>query len=265
MKILVGSPVSRHHDYCTQQYLERIKTLDGSYDVLLVDNSDGDEWYNIIRGSVPVARFGYDKASIKGRMVASRNYLRDYALENNYDYFLNIDQDVIPPKDVITRLLSHEKDFVTGIYFNYFKKTSSELERLAVAYTLFSEEEEKIIRENPEKTKFENPSLYAALMKKEWEFGKLMRPINEAEINAGRLLKIRAAGSGCMLVSRRALEASAFRENKEGGFDDVLFCFDLQERGFDLYADCSVICEHLTKGRPWEWMRMGNDSVIIYR
>lgn len=266
MKILVGSPVSKHHAYCTHQYLERIKNLDYSgYDILLVDNSDDEEFYNLIREDVPIVHHGYGKPTIKDKLVASRNYLRDYALKNDYDYFLNIDQDVVPPKDVIERLLSHKKDFVTGIYYNYFNQTTEKTVKMAVAYIWFTKEEEQEMKSNPELVKKTNPNLYAALQKTNWQFEKLMRPINEKEVAAGKLMKIRAAGSGCMLVSRHALESVAFRENTEGGFDDVLFCFDLQDKGFGLYADCTVICEHLTQNRPWEWTRHGNETRIVYK
>ena len=267
MKVLVGSPVSRHHAYCTKEYLESIKNLSyPNYDILLVDNSETEEWYNQIKESsgVKIVRHGYDKPTVKERMVACRNYLRSYALENGYDYFLDLDQDVIPPRDVIERLLSHKKDFVTGIYFNYFEKTKGNMKRMAVAYTWFAKDEEMEMQKNPEKLKHEYPTLYSALVKTNWDFSKLMRPINEHEIKDGKLVKIRASGSGCMLVSRKALEAVAFRDNKEGGFDDVLFCFDLRDKGFELFADCSVVCEHLTE-RPWQWTRVGNETKIVYK
>ena len=115
MKVLVGSPVSKHHAYSTPQYLEAIKNLSyPDYDILLVDNSETEEWHNQVRESsgVKIVRHGYDKPTVKERMVACRNYLRSYALENGYDYFFDLDQDVIPPKDVIERLISHKKDFV---------------------------------------------------------------------------------------------------------------------------------------------------------
>ena len=32
----------------------------------------------------------------RDRLVSSRNKIREYALENGYDYFLSLEQDVIP-------------------------------------------------------------------------------------------------------------------------------------------------------------------------
>src|SRR3989338_6198979 len=114
MKILVGSPVSMHHAYCTPQYLDMLRQISCTgCDILFVDNSDTDKFYNDLKNKIPIVRYGYDLPTIKERMVASRNYLREYAIKNEYDYFMNIDQDVIPPENFLERLISHKKDFVT--------------------------------------------------------------------------------------------------------------------------------------------------------
>src|SRR3989344_1313055 len=35
---------------------------------------------------------------------------------NDYDYFFSLEQDVIPGKDVLKKLISHNKEVVSGIY-----------------------------------------------------------------------------------------------------------------------------------------------------
>ena len=47
----------------------------------------------------------------------ARNYLAQYAIDNDLDYVLWVDSDVIFPADGLERLLAHDKDFVTGVYF----------------------------------------------------------------------------------------------------------------------------------------------------
>ena len=37
----------------------------------------------------------------------------------DYDYFLSLEQDVIPPKDIIEQMLKSEKKIITGVYFNH--------------------------------------------------------------------------------------------------------------------------------------------------
>lgn len=83
-----------------------------------VDNSKDDKFSKRVqKDGLPVTRIPWvDKARL--RMVNSRNLLRQKVLDEGYDYFLNLDQDIIPPDDIVERLIKHKKDVVTGIYFN---------------------------------------------------------------------------------------------------------------------------------------------------
>ena len=56
---------------------------------------------------------------MKERIVSSRNKLKEYFLKNDYDYLLSLEQDVVSPKDVIERLMKHDKDICSGLYFNH--------------------------------------------------------------------------------------------------------------------------------------------------
>jgi len=47
-----------------------------------------------------------------------RNVAVDLAIDNKYDYIVQLDVDHVYPKDFILKLLSHEKDFVTGLTMN---------------------------------------------------------------------------------------------------------------------------------------------------
>ena len=118
-KILVGSPINEMYDYCIEEYTNRLKSLTyKNYDILLVDNSKTDSFFKKLKTmNVPVIKDTWHEEP-RDRQVSSRNLLREKAIEN-YDYFLNLDQDVIPPKDIIERFLAHKRRALTGIYFNY--------------------------------------------------------------------------------------------------------------------------------------------------
>jgi hypothetical protein len=45
-----------------------------------------------------------------------RNLIAHYAIQNNFDYVLFVDYDMILPKDTLTRLLSYDKDIISGVY-----------------------------------------------------------------------------------------------------------------------------------------------------
>ena len=117
-KILVGCPTSFHKEYALKEYAEAVKSLDyDNYDVLLVDNSPDNVYYNKVqKHGLNVIKGPYFEGAIQ-RIVTSRNVLREYVLENNYDYLLSLEQDVIPDKDVLKKLISHNKEVVSGIYF----------------------------------------------------------------------------------------------------------------------------------------------------
>ena len=113
-KILVGCPTCNLYEYCLDDYLEGIKKLTYSnFDLIIVDNSE-EEYKKLKEKNIKVIKDKYVEPAVK-RIVNSRNILRKYALENNYDYFLSLEQDVVPPEDIIQRLLSHNKKAITGV------------------------------------------------------------------------------------------------------------------------------------------------------
>ena len=125
-KILVGCPTSDHKAYCLEPYIKAVTSLSyPDYDIMIVDNSKEDAYHKRI--TELLKKFAKDKQfkvikdeyfeNFKDRIVHSRNLIRDELIKNKYDCFLSLEQDVIPPKDVIERLLSHNKAIATGVYF----------------------------------------------------------------------------------------------------------------------------------------------------
>ncbi len=238
-KILVGSPVNEMYDYCIKDYADAIRSLSYSnYDILLVDNSKDDSFYNKLKSiRIPVIKGKYFEEP-RDRMVYCRNLLREKAINENYDFFLNIDQDVIPPKDIIERFLEHKKRVITGIYFNYRKFT-------------------------PQKIGGREGTRYGDLFPTVWGFTskkEVMRQLREDELT-GKLIQIASCGSGCLFIHNSVLKKINFHYSKEHDhkeknyfvFDDAYFCKDLMELKIPIYADTSMICKHLIKEKGWTW------------
>src|SRR3989344_8893427 len=145
-KILVGAPVCNHYDYCLDKYLEALKTFDyPNYDILLVDNSQDETFYQKLKAlGVPIIRKGHDNPSIKMKMIIGRNHLREKVLNEGYDYFFNLDQDVIPPKYTLKKLVQSGKKVITGVYCNYFK-IGTEFKKTPILYRELTQEEIKEI------------------------------------------------------------------------------------------------------------------------
>ena len=53
MKILIGCPTSAHKKYCLKEYINSIKSLTyKNFDVLIVDNSENDKYFNEIKKEI---------------------------------------------------------------------------------------------------------------------------------------------------------------------------------------------------------------------
>ena len=222
-KILVGCPTSNYHEYALKEYAEAVKSFTyPDYDILLVDNSKEDSYFKKLKSlNLPTVKGPWHEEA-RERIIPSRNILRQKVIEGNYDYFLSLEQDVIPPKDIIERLLQYKKRVITGIYFNYIN-TKNGVELAPVAWS-------KINMEREERY--------------------FIKPSN---LNKG-LMKIAMSGVGCILIHKSVLEKIKFRyEKKYPSFDDIFFGLDCRKNNISIYADTNLICKHLIKNRPWSW------------
>ena len=146
-------------------------------------------------------------------------------LENYYDYLFSLEQDVIPPKDVLERLLSAKKRLISGVYFTYLERDG----RKGYFPLIW--------------TKAEGTNYY------------IMKP---SELNRG-IRKIASAGLGCVLIHKTILKDIKFRyEKSHPGFDDIHFFLDCKTKKINVYADTGLLCKHLIKNRPWDWDSIKN-------
>jgi GT2 family glycosyltransferase len=242
MKVLVASPVFDGMEYCIRNFLDRVKSLSyDNYDVFLVDNSKGRDFAKRLKKNYGVDVLHLDLGDVSGmkKIVQCRNHIFNYAVENDYDYVLMMDSDVIPPVDILERLLAHKRDVVSGLYFGVF---------------------------NVDRRQEVKPVAWKCLSEAEWEEvkGQLMssvvngredirRNLTDEEIDSGELQEVIIPSAGCMLVSR-----DIFRRFKYGILDvpgkintgdDIYFCRKVREAGVKMYCDPSVKCEHLTEGK----------------
>lgn len=225
-KILVGCPTSEHKGYALERYAEGLKTLNyDNFDILLVDNSKNDHYFERIKNlDIPVVKGPYSEGA-RQRIIDSRNILRQKVLEEGYDYFLSLEQDVIPSSDVIQQLLRHNKKIVSGIYSTYH--TNKEGVYLGL-----------------------RPLLWKKVGKDGLEI------MSEKEITMPRLIQVGASGLGCVLIHKDVLKQIKFRYSKEyGGFDDIWFSYDSFNKGFKIFADTSIKCNHLIKGWSWKGIK----------
>lgn len=226
-KVLVGCPTSHHKEYCLEEYAKAVKNLTyKNYDIILVDNSEYDKYLGRIKKEGLQAIKGPYYEGARDRIVASRNILREKTI-GSYDYFLSLEQDVIPPKDIIERLLGHKKEIITGIYF---------------ANNVMPDGSTALI-----------PLVYKLIDKKTLS----MNPLSESEVFKDQLMQVVSCGLGCVLIQKKVLEKISFRYDKSSpAFDDRWFCIDAYKLKIPIYVDTSIRCKHMIKDhQPWKGIK----------
>ncbi len=232
-KVLVGCPTAIYKEYCLDEYARAVTSLRyGNYDIMVVDNSETDEYKQKIEESL--SRSNKNNISItvvkdkfleraKDRIVHSRNLVREHAIKSKYDYFLSLEQDVIPPSDVIEQLLTHQKHVTSGLYFTEYD--------------------------------YNNEKVVQPLVWLKDATGKLQF-VNQIQLEQPRLLRVHASGLGCVLVKRTILEQFPFRLfDDRSTYDDMPFYYDLFMRKIPVFLDTGVKCKHFIKGMNWDVLK----------
>jgi hypothetical protein len=245
-KVLVGAPVYEGTRYSIKKFLERIRELDyDNYDVLLMDNSRGDEFFEELQGEkgVIIIKDGIDEGKNLLRVVSSRNKILDYGIEKGYDYVLMMDSDVLPPVGIIGELLGHGKDIVSGLYYNYFR-VSGKIKSMPVAWKFFTEEQFEELKRLDIKLKFDAKS-----------HEDIRRFMTEEEAESRDLLEVSICSPGCMLLSRVVCEKVRYGLLRgkeilgESTTDDIYFFREARRNGFKAFCDTSLRCEHMIEGK----------------
>src|SRR3989338_7137721 len=215
IKILIGCPIYDGKKYCLNKFIEGLKSLAyKNKDILLIDNSKDDLFAKQLNDlGLPTIHMGKDLKTSRDKIIYCRNLLRQEVLDGNYDYFLSLEADVVPPPDIIEKLLLHKKDIVSAVVWYY--------------------------------SEYEGKRIPAPLL---WDFDfkgdeKYMVYVAKEELQKPQLKEIKACSLSCCLISRKALEKVKFRY-KDDSYDDVMFCIDARELGFKVYADTTQECTH---------------------
>src|SRR3989344_8140802 len=227
-KILVCCTVADVKEYCLEHYIKRLKKLTyENKDILLADNSKTEDYMNKINSmGIKCVKTEY-KESIPERVIIGMNYLREYFLKNDYDYFLCLQQDVIAPENIIELLLESQKEITTAVVPHLLLQNGKEKE---IALLGIDD------KNNPGKITYIDYDSTKQYVK--------------------GLVKVDFCATTCLLISRKVLEKIKFRYEKrenstndlDVNWDDICFCQDAKKEGFQIYANLAAKCEHLFYG-----------------
>lgn len=231
MKVLIGVVTYSKQRFCLDEFQDAILNQTIKADHLFVVNSGEGAYVTLLksRNLNAVENPAHGKTRIEN-IVNGRNYIRDYALKNGYDYVFFVDSDVILPPGALYVLQSLNADVVSGAYLNGFN--------------------------------LDGKTVIAPMLFKDLGGGNCQLYTYEG-VAIPQIMEIGAAGLGCTLVSRKVLEKVSFRTFRPDatGGEDMAFYVDARENGFKTLAHTGVKCVHrvLAKSDPnarlFEWTK----------
>ena len=155
---------------------------------------------------------GYDCAR-------ARNIICNNAINNNYNYVLMIDSDIIVPTHTLIKMLDDPKPICLGCY----------------------------PRKNTKNGTFEIFKLGQYNFADTFNYGELISFNGKIEVKGG--------GFGCAMVDVNILNQLPrplfkYVEYESGSTlsEDNYFCSNASKAGFKIYADTDVMCGHSTRG-----------------
>lgn len=156
---------------------------------------------------------GYDCAR-------ARNKIINIALDNEYDYILMVDSDIVLPKKTLVYAIEGNPDFILGVYPR---------------------------KSEPTKTEIFNDTKYDFAPSSRWSISELKNfPSTRIEIKGG--------GFGCAFIKTSMLEKMKYPyfnyvNYEDGDFlsEDLYFCVNAKNNGFKIYVDTRILCSHINK------------------
>lgn len=239
LNVLLGCPVHERKRYVMDEYLKRVSELTyKGFDVLLVDNSSTREMFNDLKErGFNVIHLAFknesgEKITSRERINVSYNVIRDHFLKHKeYSYLFCLEFDVIPPKDVIQRLLAHRKDVVSGVFHIGLGKNRVPCVMVG--------KDQKVDPEVKKVLHYSDKIFFYDILK---------------DLPKDKLIPVFACGLGCVLVSRKVMDMISFRYSEHRKVhNDMYFYFDLRANKITPYVDTSILCEH--KNQSWEDFR----------
>jgi FkbM family methyltransferase len=144
-----------------------------------------------------------------------RNLIADWVVKGDYDYLFAVDADISFPPDTLKRLLSHDKDMVTGLY----------IQRI--------------------------PGKHCIEVMKRNEFGGVTH-IPWEELKGRGLVKVDSAGFGCVLIKKHVFADMEYPhfvyksalDHMHTISEDVYFFLKSGALGKEIWADTTILCGH---------------------
>lgn len=145
-----------------------------------------------------------------------RNLIGHWVVSGGWDYLFSVDSDIAFPSDTLQRLLAHDKDMVSALY----------IQRIPGTHTV------EVMRKN--------------------QYGGVFHVPYE-DLKGRGLVEVDTCGFGCVLIKREVFTSTQYpwfeyKSSLDHGStvsEDTWFCQEAQKRGHRIWADTSILCDHI--------------------
>ena len=110
-KILIGTPIHESKDYAMERFLKSINELEKpcQVDLFLVDNSTQE--YADKYGATHI---DCENSTAEERIARSREVIRQRVVDEGYDYWFSVENDVILPPGALNEMLRYQEFDIIG-------------------------------------------------------------------------------------------------------------------------------------------------------
>jgi hypothetical protein len=233
-KVLVGVTTYEGKDYIFDKNYEVLTHLTyPNYDYVIVDNSPTLDYVARLKRRGVKHVFHVDRgANSRMALAKSQNYIREVFLKGSYDYLFMLENDLLPPLNIIERLMQYQKS-VTGAV--YMIGTSG----VKVPCVFFLDKKDNGLMGT------RLIGTYEANGQKYWKRGEVDKFLNTG------LQQVHGCGMGVTLIRRNVLldEVFWYDERFDDKHSDVYFYLSLQRKGIPVFVDTNIVVDHY----PSKW------------
>jgi hypothetical protein len=222
-KVLVFTITYEGKEYTREQFMSFISGINYPkqyYRHIIIDNSPTMDYYNKL-----VSLYGSENVyhtergnNSRESLARSQNFARRIALNDNYDYLMSIESDIMVPPNVIQHLISRGVKVVSTLYFIGDRKKGQRVPCITLPKF------------------FEDMGAWGSRLIKPEEYNEYL--------NQG-LKPVHSAGMGCCLITRNVFEKFTFYYDPRGiGHSDIFFFQDCFINKIPVYVDTDILTHH---------------------
>lgn len=146
------------------------------------------------------------------RVDQVRNLICDWVV-NGFDYLFAVDHDITFPRDTLKRLISHNKDLVSGVYRQRVEPQQIEI----------------------------------------FDLNQQRMAVEQLYSESSNLVRIGGCGFGCVLVTKEVIQRIGYPQfeyhvalnHNDTISEDTDFCMKAMRKSFSLWCDRTILCGHI--------------------